>query len=79
MTEHWHIIASGVAVPLASSLTIALNWPSGQSGPRAAAAPRQPEAMLEVEFSGLDAHAQQRALGSFPGGRRFALASSPRG
>jgi hypothetical protein len=78
MTEHWHIISSGVAVPLASSLTIALNWQNGVPVRGAPGAATDPEETLEVEFRGLDASQQQLALGSFPGGRRFSLAGRAR-
>lgn len=33
----------------------------------------QPEAELSVEFVGISADAQRRALAAFPGGRRFSL------
>jgi len=35
-----------------------------------------PEDALQVTFAGLDPEAQRRALNSFPGARRFVLASN---
>lgn len=78
MTEHWHAISSGEAFQLASTLSIVLNWQSGHAAPAARWRRADPfagdrEQSLEVSFEGLTRDEQERALASFPGGRRCTL------
>lgn len=79
MTEHWHNIASGGALPLASSLSVALAWQD--STPRLTrplpADSAGPEMPLTVTFEGLNEPEIQRALHAFPGGTRFKLMQIP--
>jgi hypothetical protein len=75
MSEHWSLIEAEGCSEVASALLVALHdlrAPNSRQDPVFLVARlSDPEPLASVEFVGLSADEQRKALASFPGGARF--------